>query len=543
MRSLNKKDYIFYLIRPRRKLSMLARMDRRKPVKDVILIGGGIMSASLGVMLKRLSPEMEISILEANEEPGLEASNAWNNAGTGHAGICELYMTPKSGAGGVVDVSKAISVFAQYERSLQLWAYAVREGLIDGVREFVNPMPHISFVRTAEQVAYLKERATRLASHHFFDSMEFTTNPERIGDWAPLLTAGRRDGLEVGASRMMSGTEVDFGSLARKLCEWLGRQSGCELLTRQRVTGLEETKTGWRVAVRDLGTGEDRVEEARFVFVGAGGGSLPLLQAAGIEECRGYGGFPVGGQWLVCKNPEVVAKHHAKIYGQASMGTTPSMAFPHLDTRIIRGERSILFGPFAKVTTRFLNHAGNACDLLHSIRPDNVGTLIHSGLHNIPLVKYMLRQGMQGMHSRMDTLKIFYPEANPADWSLVNAGIRVQVIKKVNGRGSSIHFDTEILTNRKRTISALLGASPGASISADLMFGVIRRCFPQLLETGEGKARMEEMLPGHELDLAAHENAGFYQTCAAATARTLRLAGTPAGAPRSAPKEPALLNS
>jgi len=499
-------------------------MGRRQSVKDVILIGGGIMSATLGIMLKRLSPGMEISIYEANVTPGMEASNAWNNAGTGHAGICELYMTPPVGVHGGVDVTKAISVFAQYERSLQFWAYAVREGLIERARDFIHPMPHLSFVRTDEQVAYLRERAARLAEHHFFQSMEFTTNREKIGDWAPLLTTGRRDGVRLGASRMVTGTEVDFGSLAGKLCEWLERQPRCEVNTRHRVTGLQETSAGWRVAVRNLHTGERRTDAARFVFVGAGGGSLPLLQMAGITESRGYGAFPVGGQWLVCTNPEVVAKHHAKIYGQATMGTSPSMALPHLDTRIIGDKRSILFGPFTKLTTRFLDEAGSMFDLVRSIRRDNLGTLVHSGFHNLPLVKYMLRQGTQGIAARLAILRQFYPEAKADDWRLVDAGIRVQVIKKVNGRGSSIHFETEILTNHERTISALLGASPGASISADLMFGVVRRCFPQVLQTGAAKACMDEMLPGYEVDLANPENLNFYHRVASKTSGTLGLA-------------------
>jgi malate dehydrogenase (quinone) len=504
-------------------------MHLRKPVKDVVLIGGGIMSASLGVMLKRLAPDLEISVYEANAEPGREASNAWNNAGTGHAGICELYLTPQRGSGGEVDVSKAIAVCAQYERSLQFWAYAVREGLIDGTQDFLNPMPHMSFVRTDEQVAYLRERSARLADHHFFRSMEFTTDLDRIAGWAPLLVEGRRGVEPVAASRMETGTEVDFGSLARKLCEWLGRQPGCAVHTRHRIDALQENSGGWRVAALDLETGERSVDEAKFVFVGAGGGSLPLLQMAGIAESRGYGGFPVGGQWLVCSNPKVVAKHHAKIYGQAALGTTPAMALPHLDTRIIGGERSILFGPFAKVTTRFLDRAGSVFDLVRSIQPDNIGTLVHSGVHNLGLVKYMLCQGIQGMASRMATLRLFYPEAKADDWKLVDAGIRVQVIKKVNGRGSMIHFDTEIVSNRERTISALLGASPGASISADLMFGVIRRCLPHLLESGEARARMEEMLPGHELDLAKPENSGFYRRIAAETTRALGLSKMTSG--------------
>jgi len=498
-------------------------MHLRKPTKDAILIGGGIMSASLGVMLKHLAPESEIAVYEANAGPGLEASNAWNNAGTGHAGICELYLTPRNEANGKVDVGKALAVSAQYERSLQFWAFAVREGLIERPREFINPMPHMSFVRTAEQVAYLRERSSRLAEHHFFRRLEFATDLGQIAEWAPLLVNGRRDGVPVGASRMAAGTEVDFGSLAGKLCAWLGRQPGCELRTRHRVTGMEKTSSGWLVTVRNLETGETHTDEAKFVFIGAGGGSLPLLQMADIPESKGYGGFPVGGQWLVCSNPDVVSQHHAKVYGQAAIGTTPAMALPHLDTRMIAGKRSILFGPFAKMTTRFLGRAGSALDLPRSVRPDNIGTLVHSGIHNLPLVIYMARQSSQGMAARLSTLQSFYPEARAEDWSLSDGGIRVQVIKKRNGRGSLIHFDTEIVSNRERTVSALLGASPGASISADLMYGIIRRCLPHLLESEQARERMEEMLPGAGSDLTNPEHADLHRAAAAGAAKTLWL--------------------
>jgi malate dehydrogenase (quinone) len=495
-------------------------------VKDVILIGSGIMSATLGTMLKSLSPGLEMAVYEANPKLGSEASDGWNNAGTGHAGICELYLTPFDRAAGTVDVSEAIGVYAKYFRSMQFWSHAVREGMIDGCRDFINPMPHMSFVRTAEQVNYLRKRYEALVGHHFFSPMRFSTDGAELEAWAPLLMDGRGDSVPVAASRMEEGTEVDFGSIARKLLGWLGRQDGASVESGVRVVGLRETAAGWKVRMRESSTGEERVEEARFVFVGAGGGSLPLLQKAGLAEIRGYGGFPVGGQWLVCSRPEIVGRHYAKVYGQAAIGTTPSMALPHLDTRIIGGERSILFGPFAQITTSFLRHAGDPLDVLRMIRADNFPTLLHSGLHNLPLLRYMLRQGTQSMSERIRTLQHFYPGAEAEDWRLVNAGIRVQVIKRQRRWGSALHFGTEIVTNRRHTLAALLGASPGASISAHLMLGVIRDCLPGLLESPEGRERMQAIMPGYDRDLARREHAAFFRKSADDVSRSLGLSVT-----------------
>ncbi len=460
---------------------------------DVVIIGSGIMSANLGFMLKQLDPKLSIQLYEVTDKVSQEASDGWNNAGTGHAGICEISYTPDRGPDGEVDVTKAISVFQEFLHSKLLWAYAVREGLIKNPKDFINPVPHMSFVHGAEQVDFLKSRYKGMAAHHFFEEMEFSTDPDQIAAWAPLLMTGRGD-VPVAATKMMGGTDINFGSIARKLVEWLGNQPGCKVSTGHRVVDLDEIDEGWSVTVKDLNEGTKHTVRTKFVFVGAGGGSLPLLQKAGIKEAKGYGGFPIAGQWLVTDDPKLVDQHNAKVYGQA-LGAAPTMAVPHLDTRVIDGKSYILFGPFGSWTTKFLHKKGSFLDMPLSVKPNNITTLIQSGLANYPLVEYLVGQCLQSMQDRLDVLREFFPDAVSTDWDLIDAGIRVQAIKKTDGKAGIVHFGTEVLTNEKRTISSLLGASPGASVCVNVMLDTIKQCFPELLESPESKAKMNSMVP------------------------------------------------
>lgn len=478
---------------------------------DVLLIGSGIMSTTLGVLLKRLKPELSIHLYEMGGAPAPEASNGWNNAGTGHAGICELSYTPHQEEDGSVDVTKAISVFEDFEYSLQMWAHAARTGVFSDSRSCVNPLPHISLVHTDEQVPYLKARFEALKEHHFFEPMEFSTDGGEIEKWAPLLMEGRDPDQPVAATRMDGGTDVNFGEIARQFCEWLADQEGNKVGFGKKVVGLEKVESGWKVVVQDLETDVEEVIEAGFVFVGAGGGSLPLLQMAGLPEAKGYGGFPIGGQWMVTDNEEVVARHTAKVYGQA-LGAAPTMAVPHLDTRLIGGKRYLLFGPFAAWTGKFLHNGGSHWDLPRSVRPGNLLPLMRVGIHNLDLVRYLVSQGLQSKESRMKELRNFYPDARDEDWKVIDAGIRVQAIKQEPGEKPGIvHYGTEVLTSSNRTMSALLGASPGASVSTQVMLDCVKACFPELLESEEGKSRMSEMIPNWNEDLKSPEARERYE--------------------------------
>lgn len=467
---------------------------------DVIIIGSGIMSANLSALLKRLQPTLSIQLYEVTSDLAQEASNGWNNAGTGHAGICELSYTPFVGEDGAVDITKAIEVFQEFEQSKQFWAHAVASGMVDNPNEFINPVPHISFVYGQKQVDFLASRFEGLKQHHFFQDMEFSTDREIIRNWAPLLIEGRED-MPVAATKMDSGTDVNFGAIARKLIRWIQQQDACGVATNHRVTNLDRNRGGgWDVMVCDQQTNRTFTNHAKFVFVGAGGGTLPLLQKTGIPESLEYGGFPIGGQWLVCDTSEVVAKHQAKVYGQAQ-DEAPTMAVPHLDTRIIDGKKALLFGPFASWTTKFLHRGGSWTDLFRSLKLSNVGPMVKVGLSELPLVKYLIQQGTQSMDARIRLLRTYYPEAKHRDWKLVDAGIRVQAIKKEDGEAGIVHYGTEVVSSADKSVAALLGASPGASVSVSIMLQVIETCMPELLSNEPGSSTIRNLIPTYGVDL------------------------------------------
>lgn len=461
---------------------------------DVLLVGGGVMSATLGTLLSKLDPSLRLTMAERLDHVAHESTDGWNNAGTGHAGYCELNYTPEN-AQGEVEIDRALAINANFEVSLQLWSSLIASGDLPSPANFINPTPHMSFVWGEKNVAFLRERHQKMSAHHLFKDMEYSEDHEVLRQWMPLVMENRGADEPVAATRVAYGSDVDFGSLTRNLVSSLQKHEPFELLLSHEVVSLDQTSDGrWDVRLKDRVSGKAVDLNAGFVFLGAGGGALPLLQKSGIPESNGYGGFPVSGQWLVCQDEAVVKRHYAKVYGKAAIGAPP-MSVPHLDTRIINGKPALLFGPYAGFTTKFLK-AGSKLDLIKSVRFNNLLPMMDVGVNNMDLTKYLIGEVLQSHEDRMKSLREYFPGADSGKWTLAEAGQRVQIIKK-DGRGrGKLEFGTELVAAKDGSLAALLGASPGASVAAQAMIEVIERCFKERLENG-WKARLQELVPSY----------------------------------------------
>ena len=481
---------------------------------DIALIGGGIMSATLGTMLKQLDPGLTIQILEALPQVGQESSHPWNNAGTGHAGLCELNYTPEM-PDGSIDTSKALRTTQQFEYSKHFWAYLVERGVISDPSSFIRPLPHMSFVRGAENQAFLRKRHQAMIQSHFFSQMEFSTDHNVIGSWAPLLVDGRPTSDTVAATRVDGGTDLNFGALTEGMIKHLVSQEGVALALNSPVVDLNRRADGrWEVVLRGGVT-----LSAKFVFIGAGGGALPLLQKSGIPEGKGYGGFPVSGLFISCQNEAVVQQHNAKVYGLAEVGAPP-MSVPHLDTRTIDGEKVLLFGPYAGFSPKY-QKSGSYLDLFKAIKPDNLLQILAAGWDNLSLVTYLVKEVFRNHNGRCDMLRTFYPAGCNQNWELYTAGQRVQIIKKDAKRFGRLQFGTEVVASADGSLAALLGPSPGASTSPNIMLQVLEKCFPSEMESEAWRDHLTKMLPAYKINLA--EDVEAYRELNARATRLLKL--------------------
>lgn len=471
---------------------------------DVVLVGGGVMSATLGLMLRQLDPSLDIIMVERLDHVAHESTDGWNNAGTGHAGYCELNYTPENESGDV-EINRALDINAAFEVSLQLWSYLVEQKMLPSPSTFINRTPHQSFVWGKDNVEFLRKRHQKMSAHHLFQEMEYTESRDVLKDWMPLIMQSRDPQQPVAATRISHGSDVDFGSLTRSMVEYLQSQPNFELMLSHPVRSLAQRDNGrWKVRVRDEKTGVTKKLEAGFVFLGAGGGALPLLQKSGVDEAQGYGGFPVSGQWLVCQDPDVVKMHHSKVYGKAPVGAPP-MSVPHLDTRVINGKPALLFGPYAGFTTRFLKE-GSVFDLFGSVKSSNIKPMMSVGKTNMDLTRYLIGEVFQSHKDRVESLRNFFPDAQEKNWRLQAAGQRVQIIKKTPDGGGKLEFGTEIVAAKDGTLAALLGASPGASTAVHAMINVLERCFSDRMADPAWQERMRSMVPSYGQSLVDDEN-------------------------------------
>jgi len=462
---------------------------------DVLLVGGGVMSATLGMMLNQLDPSLKILMVERLDHVAHESTHGWNNAGTGHAGYCELNYTPENDDGSV-SIKRAQEINASFEITLQFWSYLVENNILPTPENFINSIPHQSLVWGKKDVAFLRERYKLLSAHHLFKDMQYSEDPKVINEWMPLAMQKRDPNEPVAATRVNYGSDVDFGALTRSMVKHLQKSPNFELVLNYNVHRIRQQESGeWSVNIKERTGKHSAIIGAKFVFLGAGGGALPLLQKSKIPERKGYGGFPVSGQWLVCTKPEIVEQHYSKTYGKAPIGAPP-MSVPHLDTRIIDGKPALLFGPFAGFTMKFLTK-GSKFDLVSSVKKSNLKPMVSVGSKNIDLTHYLIKESLQSHTERVSALRNFYPEAKEEDWSLAKAGQRVMIIKKDDNGKGKLEFGTEMVAAKDGSLAVLLGASPGASTSVQAMIDVIERCFKDKLNEPSWKGKMLEMFPSY----------------------------------------------
>lgn len=487
---------------------------------DVLLIGGGIMSATLGTWLQELEPNWSITMVEQMESVAEESSNGWNNAGTGHSALMELNYTPQK-ADGSVSIEKAIDINEAFQISRQFWAHQVTRGVLTQPKSFINTVPHMSFVWGDDNVNFLRARYRALQKSPLFNGMRYSEDHEQIKAWAPLVMEGRDPQQKIAATRTEAGTDVNYGEITRQLINALKKREGFSLQLNTVVRRFRRNAdNSWSVTVSDANNShEKRTIKAKFIFIGAGGAALKLLQQTKIPQAKEYAGFPVGGQFLVCENPEVVNHHLAKVYGQASVGAPP-MSVPHIDTRIIDGKRVVLFGPFATFSTRFLKN-GSLWDLLASTNKSNILPMLNVGLDNFDLVKYLVSQVLQKDKDRHAALRAYYPMAKKQDWRLWQAGQRVQIIKRDARIGGVLRLGTEVVSDDEGTVAALLGASPGASTAAPIMLELMEKVFKDKMQTAEWQTKIRAVVPTYGSTLT--ENPHLIEQTLAYTSEVLGL--------------------
>ena len=500
---------------------------------DVLLIGGGIMSTTLAVWLNELEPGWSMEMVERLDGVAEESSNGWNNAGTGHSALAELNYTPED-KDGKIQIAKAIEINEAFQISRQFWSWQVKNGVLKNPRSFINSTPHMSFIWGDENVTFLKKRYEALQASPLFAGMQYSEDHTQIAKWVPLMMEGRDPAQKMAATWTPLGTDVNFGEITRQFAAYLQSRPNFALKLSSEVREITRNADGtWRIGYKNLKDGSTTETDAKFVFIGAGGGALKLLQKSGIPEARDYAGFPVGGSFLITDNPAIAERHLAKAYGKASVGAPP-MSVPHLDTRVLDGKRVILFGPFATFSTKFLKQ-GSLWDLFSTTTTHNVWPMARVGIDEYPLVEYLAGQLMQSDDQRFAALKEYFPNAKKEDWRLWQAGQRVQIIKRDDSKGGVLRLGTEIVASADGSMAGLLGASPGASTAAPIMLTVLQKVFKDKLATPEWQQKVRQIVPSYGTRLNDHPDQVAKEW--AYTSDVLQLAPPPVIAPKAGGKD------
>ncbi len=200
----------------------------------------------------------------------------------------------------------------------------MRNGVLKNPRSFINHTPHMSFVWGDENVAYLEKRYEALKASPLFAGMQYSTDPEQIKKWVPLMMEGRDPSQKIGATWSPLGTDMEFGEITRQFVSHLKSTPNFDLQVSSEVDAIERNSDGsWRVSYSNSANGSEHTIDAKFVFIGAGGGALHLLQMSAFRKLKTTAVSPVGGSFLVNENPDVSMLHLAKAYGKASVALSP----------------------------------------------------------------------------------------------------------------------------------------------------------------------------------------------------------------------------
>ena len=461
---------------------------------DVIIIGAGIMGTTFATLAKELAPELNITILERLESAGEGNSWVFNNAGTGHEANCELNYTPVDEE--VISVEKALKIHAQFNVAKQFWAHLIKKGAIKDPKTFINQTKHCTIV-SESSIDELRLRFKEMSAHHFFESMRFSEDFDEIKSWIPYLMEGRPRHEKMAATVIETGTDVNFGALTQQMAEHAAQDLGVKIEYGTHVKRVHKSPAGsWLVETERHGAPVRY--KADVLFVGAGGGAFPILKKSHLPFAKRFTGFPVGGRFLQAPISAEQADHYrAKTYGKAKVGAPP-MSVPHLDLRVADGQHYLLFGPFASFKP-VLEKGRGFFDYLRAMRLHDIPGLLNVTLEHFPLVKYLVSETFKGEKSMFEELESFAPGLSKKfDWKPVHAGQRVQIIKD-----GDLQMGTEILVSKDKTYGTLLGASPGASVSPEVMLRCLEQLLPAIFTKEATRKAKKEIFPEDDLDTLA----------------------------------------
>lgn len=458
---------------------------------NVVIIGAGIMGTTFATLAKELAPELDITILERLDKAGAGNSWAFNNAGTGHEANCELNYTPVDGE--VISVEKALKIHAQFNVAKQFWAYLLKKGAIKNPTSFINPTRHCTLV-SESSIEELKLRFNEMSAHHFFEGMRYSDDFDEIKSWIPYTMEGRPRHEKMAATIVETGTDVNFGALTEQMAGYATSQLGVKIEYGVHVQRVHRSPAGsWLLETRQNGNAVQH--RADVLFVGAGGGAFPILKKSHLPFARRFTGFPVGGRFLQAEiTEEQASQYRAKTYGKAEVGAPP-MSVPHLDLRVAEGKHYLLFGPFASFKP-VLEKGRGFLDYLSSMRLHDIPGLLNVAVEHFPLVKYLVSETFKGEKSMLDSLEKFAPGLSSRfNWQPVEAGQRVQIIKD-----GDLQMGTEIIVSTDKTYGTILGASPGASVSPEVMLRALEQLVPSLCAGESAKEKLKEMFPEDKLE-------------------------------------------